>query len=163
MLDLYHDLPFVLIGDSGQHDPEIYHKIVAEHPKRVLAVYIRNVSRKPERIGEIEKLAAEVLKAGSSMVLAADSLAMAEHAAGIGLIASTAPGEIATEIAAGDLKRDRPAGESTDRPTLEAAPEEVAQDGLKEILKEGGKTPNVVIESTKKPRPKRKRSPRKAE
>ena len=58
MLDLYHDLPFVLIGDSGQHDPEIYHKIVAEHPNRVLAVYIRNVSRRPERIQEIEKLAA---------------------------------------------------------------------------------------------------------
>ncbi len=153
MLDLYHDLPFVLIGDSGQHDPEIYSKIVAEHPNRVLAVYIRNVSRKPERVGEIEKLAAEVLKAGSSMVLAADSLAMAEHAAGVGLIASTAPGEIATEIAAGDLERDRPRGASTNRPTIQAAPREIIQDGLNEILKEGGKTPNVVIGETGKPLP----------
>ncbi|EFG8199572.1 DUF2183 domain-containing protein [Salmonella enterica subsp. enterica] len=156
MLDLYSDLPFVLIGDSGQHDPEIYHKIVAEHPNRVLAVYIRNVSRRPERVGEIEKLAAEVLKAGSSMVLAADSLAMAEHAAGLGLIASTAPGEIAIEIAAGDLERDRPQGESTNRPTVEAAPREIAHDGLNEILKEGGKTPNVVIGETDKPLPKKR-------
>ncbi len=29
MLSLYHDLPFVLIGDSGQHDPEVYGEIVA--------------------------------------------------------------------------------------------------------------------------------------
>ena len=45
MLALYSELPFVLIGDSGQHDPEIYRQIVEEHPGRVLAVYIRNVSR----------------------------------------------------------------------------------------------------------------------
>jgi phosphatidate phosphatase APP1 len=57
MLALYSELPFVLIGDSGQHDPEIYRQIVAEHPGRVLAVYIRNVSRDPKRIREIEDLA----------------------------------------------------------------------------------------------------------
>ena len=45
MLDLYRDLPFILIGDSGQRDPEIYARIVREHPGRVLAIYIRNVSR----------------------------------------------------------------------------------------------------------------------
>jgi phosphatidate phosphatase APP1 len=28
MLALYGDLPFVLIGDRGQHDPEIYRQIV---------------------------------------------------------------------------------------------------------------------------------------
>ena len=28
MLALYKDLPFVLIGDSGQHDPEVYRRIV---------------------------------------------------------------------------------------------------------------------------------------
>ena len=70
------------------------------------------------------------------------------------LMDTHAPGEIATEIAAGDLERDRPRGESTNRPTVEVAPREIAQDGLKEILKEGGKTPNVVIEETGKPLPK---------
>ena len=80
MLALYSDLPFVLIGDSGQHDPEIYRQIVEEHPGRVLAVYIRNVSRDPKRIKEIEDLAKVVAGAGSSLVLAADSMAMAEHA-----------------------------------------------------------------------------------
>ena len=108
MLALYHDLPFVLIGDSGQHDPEVYHRIVAENPNRVLAVYIRNVSRTPDRVNQIEKLAAAVADAGSSMVLAADSLAMAEHAVGVGLIASTALNDIEGKIAAADLKSDRP-------------------------------------------------------
>ena len=60
MLRLYADLPFVLIGDSGQHDPEVYAEIVAEHPGRVVAVYIRNVvlrcgphlgDRAPRRLG----------------------------------------------------------------------------------------------------------------
>ena len=40
---LYDDMPFVLIGDSGQHDPEIYAGIVDRHPGRVRAVYIRDV------------------------------------------------------------------------------------------------------------------------
>lgn len=165
MLELYQDLPFVLIGDSGQHDPEIYHKIVAEHPNRVLAVYIRNVSRRPERIQEIEKLAAAVLEAGSSMVLAADSLAMAEHAVGLGLITPKAPTEIAAEIADADVKRGLPAGESTDRPSVEAPPQNVAQDDLKGILQEGSKTPNVVIGKTGKPprKKKKKRSHGKAD
>lgn len=45
MLDLYKNLPFVPIADSGQHDPEIYRQIVDEHPGRVLAVYIRNAAQ----------------------------------------------------------------------------------------------------------------------
>ncbi|HRO13205.1 phosphatase domain-containing protein, partial [Amaricoccus sp.] len=41
MMRLYDDRPVVLIGDSGQRDPEIYREIVAAHPGRVRAVYIR--------------------------------------------------------------------------------------------------------------------------
>ncbi|NYZ16522.1 DUF2183 domain-containing protein [Azospirillum sp. RWY-5-1] len=80
MLDLYDDLPFILIGDSGQHDPEVYRQIVEEHPGRVLAVLIRNVSKGGGREREIEELAAAVTRAGSRMLLAADSAAMAEEA-----------------------------------------------------------------------------------
>lgn len=86
MLSRYQDLPFVLIGDSGQHDPEIYAKVVHEHPDRIRAVYIRNVSRDDARVAEIEELAEEVSRTGSHLVLAADSFVMAEHAAEIGLI-----------------------------------------------------------------------------
>jgi len=34
-------LPFVLIGDTGQHDPEIYHEAIERHPGRFSAAYFR--------------------------------------------------------------------------------------------------------------------------
>jgi phosphatidate phosphatase APP1 len=101
MVELYRDLPVVLIGDSAQDDPEIYCRIVREHPGRVLAVYIRNVSReRPARVRAIEALAAEVAATGSHLLLAPDSLAMAEHAAALRLIAPSAVAGIAREHAA---------------------------------------------------------------
>ncbi len=43
LMNLYPGMKFILIGDSGQHDPEIYAEIIAEHPGRVIAVYIREI------------------------------------------------------------------------------------------------------------------------
>lgn len=147
MLALYHELPFVLIGDSGQHDPEVYRHIVDENPGRVLAVYIRNVSRKGERIREIEGLASAVAEAGSSLVLAADSLAMAEHAAGLGLIAPAAVAEVEAEMASAGEGRTRVRTRRVERPTAQATVEAVARGDLQDALGGGGKDtpPNVVI------------------
>jgi phosphatidate phosphatase APP1 len=86
MMDLYSDLPVILIGDSGQRDPELYADVVHAHPDRVLAIYIRDVSTDRGRDQSIERLAAEIEMAGSRLVLAADTLAMAEHAAREGYI-----------------------------------------------------------------------------
>jgi phosphatidate phosphatase APP1 len=38
------DIRWLLIGDDGQHDPEIYGEFVATHPDRVAAVAIRQLS-----------------------------------------------------------------------------------------------------------------------
>lgn len=89
MLKLYSDMPFILIGDSGQHDPEIYAEIVREHPERLTAVYIRDVSRSSSRRRELDELASEIRGAGSSLVIADDTYAMARHAAEAGLISDT--------------------------------------------------------------------------
>jgi phosphatidate phosphatase APP1 len=97
MVEFYADLPFILIGDSGQHDPEIYTRIVEEHPGRVRAVYVRNVSREPERREAIEALAKRVVEAGSGLVLAADSFAMAAHAHQHGWISAEALAEVLRE------------------------------------------------------------------
>ncbi|MFZ5445418.1 MAG: phosphatidate phosphatase App1 family protein [Myxococcota bacterium] len=35
----------VLVGDSGEHDPEVYAQLRAEYPTRVKAIYIRNAGR----------------------------------------------------------------------------------------------------------------------
>jgi phosphatidate phosphatase APP1 len=79
-------LPFILIGDTSQKDPEIYAQIVKAYPGRVMAIYIRNVDPNPERSAGIQALAEEVLKDGSTMVLADDSAAAARHAAEQGWI-----------------------------------------------------------------------------
>jgi phosphatidate phosphatase APP1 len=86
ILATYPALPFILIGDSGQRDPEIYRALLHDHPGRIPAIYIRNVSADPERIKAIRMLAAEVTEAGSALVLADDTLAAARHAAKHGWI-----------------------------------------------------------------------------
>ncbi|WP_365677722.1 phosphatase domain-containing protein [Salinicola sp.] len=86
MLSLYDTLPFILIGDSGQRDPEVYTEIVKMHPDRVRAIYIRKVDDDPERDAAIEALANEVKHAGCELILARDSVSIAEHALAKGYI-----------------------------------------------------------------------------
>jgi phosphatidate phosphatase APP1 len=95
IMDLFPALPFILIGDSGQEDPEIYHRIVHDYPDRILAVYIRNVKPHPSRIESIRKLGDEVQKAGSVLLLTDDTLAAARDAASKGWITEAALGEVA--------------------------------------------------------------------
>jgi phosphatidate phosphatase APP1 len=86
IMELMDPLPFILIGDSSQKDPEIYAEIVRAFPGRVMAVYIRNVAPNPERSASIQRLAEEILTEGSSLVLADDSYAAGKHAAEKGWI-----------------------------------------------------------------------------
>jgi phosphatidate phosphatase APP1 len=101
-LDLWPSLPFLLVGDSGQADPEIYRQIAAEHRGRVLAIYIRDVGRDVEQPA-LAGLAAEVEAAGSSFVVAPTAWELASHAAARGwLAADTLPSVAAA------LGRDAP-------------------------------------------------------
>jgi phosphatidate phosphatase APP1 len=97
VLTTYPAIPAVLIGDSGQQDPEIYRDVVREFSGRIRAVYIRDVSGLPDRSRVIEQLAAEVLEAGSTLLLAPDTLAAASHAVELGLISKDALPEIGAE------------------------------------------------------------------
>lgn len=90
ILNLYPELPFILIGDSGQQDAEIYRQVVHDYPGRILAVYIRNVTPEPKRQEAICALAEEVRSAGSQLLLAQDTLAAAMHAVEQGWISSEA-------------------------------------------------------------------------
>jgi len=45
IFDLYPQMKFILIGDSGQHDPELYAEAIKEYPGRVKAVYIRLIKQ----------------------------------------------------------------------------------------------------------------------
>lgn len=46
ILKTYPDLNFILIGDSGEHDPRIYTDIAVQFPDRILAIYLRSVKHK---------------------------------------------------------------------------------------------------------------------
>lgn len=82
LFDHFPDLPFILIGDSGQHDPEIYAEMIRRNRDRVLAVYIRDVSD-DTRDTEILEIAA---KTGVDTLLVEDTLQAAEHAHARGFI-----------------------------------------------------------------------------
>lgn len=99
MLRAYAELPFILVGDSGQLDPEIYAEVVDEHPDRVQAVYIRVAEQDPERLEGIRRLADRVAKAGSRLVLAHDTEQMARHASECGFIEERHLAEIGVEKA----------------------------------------------------------------
>jgi phosphatidate phosphatase APP1 len=149
MLGLYRNLPLILIGDSGQRDPEIYAQLVREHPGRVLAIYIRHVSRSSARTRAIEALAKEVIEAGSSLLLAADSFAMAAHAAEHGLISAPALSAVLEERVVQQGELGLKPTRVIERPTRRETQEAVDRGHLKEALEEetgAGSPPNVVVE-----------------
>jgi phosphatidate phosphatase APP1 len=106
IFQLYPNLEFILIGDSGQEDPEIYSRIVPEFPNRVKAIYIRDVTRTSERSASVKKLADEVLAADSTLVLVEDSLSAASHAAQQGWISADALPNVRDEKRADEGKDD---------------------------------------------------------
>lgn len=55
LLKAYPDLKFILIGDSGEHDPVIYLEIAEMYPERIAAIYLRRVNHK-NRMAKAYKL-----------------------------------------------------------------------------------------------------------
>lgn len=92
ILDLHAGLPFVLLGDSGQHDAEIYRAVVERYPGRIRAIYIRDVAveARDRIVVEIARGLEEV-----DLVLVENTLEAAEHAVGLGLVTPERLEEIA--------------------------------------------------------------------
>lgn len=83
ILATYPKLDFILIGDSGEKDPEIYRDIALSlaHRGRIRAIYIRSVrSKNPERQREVQELADQLAQQGVDMQLVASTEAAVEHA-----------------------------------------------------------------------------------
>lgn len=55
ILKTYPTLPFILIGDAGEHDADIYMEVVKNHPERIKAIFLRSVKSK-RRILRIKNL-----------------------------------------------------------------------------------------------------------
>ncbi len=94
IMETHADLPFVLIGDSGQDDPEIYKEVVRRYPGRVKAIYIREVTL-DERDGAVREIINELRDQSVDMLLVPDTVAAAQDAAGRGLIATNRPEKVA--------------------------------------------------------------------
>jgi phosphatidate phosphatase APP1 len=81
------DMALLLVGDTGQLDPEIYAAAARAHPGRVRAIYVRRTGALDvRRRAEVDVLAAEVTAAGVPMLAVDDSVQIAEHAASLGLL-----------------------------------------------------------------------------
>lgn len=50
ILNAYPNLKFILIGDSGEYDADIYIEIAETHPERILAIYLRSVNHKKKML-----------------------------------------------------------------------------------------------------------------
>ena len=52
LFDLYPDMSFVLVGDSGQRDPDVYTEIARDQPGRVRAIVIIDAGEHAAERGE---------------------------------------------------------------------------------------------------------------
>ena len=117
---------WVLLGDSGQLDAETYSEIAQEFSDRILAIYIRDVDLAPDTPrdqlvdGHIKKVSSTQVP----MLLVADSVAIAEHAIGLGLIDPATLAGIATEV-----RRDQ------ERPTVAEATAQAVKDDVTDAVK----------------------------
>lgn len=97
VLEFYPDLPFILIGDSGQHDPEIYAQVVSEFPGRILSIYIRDVGHSV-RDRQVQALAKKLSNESVDMLLVPDTLAAVTHAASKGFVVGSAVSTVAEAV-----------------------------------------------------------------
>lgn len=105
IMDSYPQLSFILIGDSGQHDPEVYSEILNQRPQQVKAIYIRDVSAAPTRDEEILRLAEKTREQQIDLCLVATTVEAATHAVQKGYIAATVLEQLKAELAQTDNTR----------------------------------------------------------
>ncbi|MBT9392391.1 DUF2183 domain-containing protein [Hymenobacter sp. NST-14] len=117
LLLTYPRLPFVLIGDSGQEDANIYREVVRRHPGRILAIYIRDVNL-PERAALVESVRDELRQANVELLLVQDTVQAAEHAARSGLIFGEAIPAVAQEKHKDETAEDGLDGQGSGQPVM---------------------------------------------
>ena len=102
LMTLHRDLDFILIGDSGEHDAEIYLKVVQAHPNRIKAIYIRDVNpfkKNTRRDRRVASVAQQAQDCGCDLRLIPDTRAAAIHAAEQGYIHPDALDAVLADVA----------------------------------------------------------------
>ena len=103
VLSTYPQMPFILVGDSGQRDAEIYAAAASRHPGRIAAIYIRDVTP-AERDKAAGAILAGLTGQGIRSAYGIDLMEAAEDAASAGWIAPGALAEIRAAIADPDRR-----------------------------------------------------------
>lgn len=60
ILNTYPNRRFVLVGDSGEQDPEVYVQILRSHPEQIVRIFIRNVTEESPDNERFSRLFAKV-------------------------------------------------------------------------------------------------------
>jgi phosphatidate phosphatase APP1 len=89
-----HDLPLVLVGDTGQHDAEIYRGVVGDNPDRVELVLLRDVAD-ARRAADVRELFADT---DVPVTVAPTSTAFAATCEELGLVGPGWTDRVATEL-----------------------------------------------------------------
>ena len=110
LIDRYPRLQWVLIGDSGQIDAELYVRTIEKYPGRIAAVYIRDIDPTADTPYDqvVDAHIGRIAASGVPMLRVRDSNAIAAHARGLGLIAPEALPDVADEVVR-DQARPSPA------------------------------------------------------
>ena len=85
LFEMFKDSEFILIGDSGQKDPEIFLTIAKEFPGRIRAIYIRCIGSE-KKLKRTRSLSEEARSMNVDMILAENTEAAARHAVEKGYI-----------------------------------------------------------------------------
>jgi phosphatidate phosphatase APP1 len=95
IFEIIKNIPFILIGDSGQHDTEIYLRVIRDYPGRVKMVYIRDVDKHKKQ--KILEIAGEIKNLGVELLLVSDTVEASLHATSKGWIAAEDIVKVAVE------------------------------------------------------------------
>ena len=100
LIELYPGLQWLLVGDSGQVDAQLYAELLLAHPGKVIAIYIRDID--PAADSDYDRFVdghiGRIATTGVPMLRVRDSNAIAEHARSLGLLEPEELGEVAKEV-----------------------------------------------------------------
>jgi phosphatidate phosphatase APP1 len=100
LMDRFAPLPVILIGDSGQHDADIYAKVAESFADRILAIYIRDIN--PGSTSSYDENVDWIIQRSNSIgvrfQLVETSIDIARDAAQLGLIDESAITAVEADI-----------------------------------------------------------------
>jgi phosphatidate phosphatase APP1 len=100
IMSRFDPLPAIMVGDSGQHDAQIYARIAEEFPGRVRAIYVRDVDPDTDSIFDtsVDEIIERAAELSVPFLRVAHSADVAKHAATIGLLPATQLDEISEDV-----------------------------------------------------------------